>query len=266
MGSSEGHEDANAIPAIVKCGQKERQDFQPYVNVKEGDVWIDDFPMMDQGRSHWCQIYTLARVMKYYGYDLDIQGVANLFGVNTNEAPSAVEMMKFLDALCAEAGLVRKVAIPKMEFSDRFFSDYNAIAQQLYKPSLYLPAIVKPGICQHQWKTTIDAEQLATQLNKDVWMAYLDECHPGRLDLFWDAIRMAIDQRFPLVWSVLLGFLPEERYDDGAAFHMRVILGYNAVTEEVLYSDSWGERHVIKRMSVDDAYMITIDLWRVAER
>ena len=84
MGSSEGREDANAIPVIVKCGQKERQDFQPYVNVKEGDV-------------------------------------ANLFGVNTNEAPSAVEVMKFLDALCAEAGLVRKVVIPELEFSDRFF-------------------------------------------------------------------------------------------------------------------------------------------------
>lgn len=47
---------------------------------------------------------------------------------------------------------------------------------------------------------------------------------------------------------------------------MRVIVGYNPNTEEVLYSDSWGDRHKVKRMKVDDAYMITTSLWSVAER
>ena len=38
---------------------------------------------------------------------------------------------------------------------------------------------------------------------------------------------------------------------------MRIIVGYNPTTKEILYSDSWGQGHEEKRMPVDDAWAIT---------
>ncbi len=41
---------------------------------------------------------------------------------------------------------------------------------------------------------------------------------------------------------------------------MRIIVGYNAATGEILYSDSWGAGHEEKRMAIDDAWTVTTGL------
>ena len=38
---------------------------------------------------------------------------------------------------------------------------------------------------------------------------------------------------------------------------MRLIIGYNDKTKEVLYTDSWGAGHELKRMPEDWAWTIT---------
>jgi len=35
---------------------------------------------------------------------------------------------------------------------------------------------------------------------------------------------------------------------------MRLIIGYNDKTEEIIFSDSWGAGHEAKRMKMSDAY------------
>jgi len=47
---------------------------------------------------------------------------------------------------------------------------------------------------------------------------------------------------------------------------MRLIIGYNARSSEILYSDSWGAGHEIKRMSLRDAYAITTGLLSIEPR
>ena len=41
---------------------------------------------------------------------------------------------------------------------------------------------------------------------------------------------------------------------------MRLIIGYNTKTNELLFSDSWGAGHEKKRMPLDDAWSITTGL------
>jgi hypothetical protein len=41
---------------------------------------------------------------------------------------------------------------------------------------------------------------------------------------------------------------------------MRLIIGYNTKTQEILYTDSWGEGHELKHMKADDAWTITSTL------
>ena len=39
--------------------------------------------------------------------------------------------------------------------------------------------------------------------------------------------------------------------------HMRLVIGYNEQNAEILYSDSWGPGHELKRMPAADAWAIT---------
>ncbi|NNM27897.1 MAG: hypothetical protein HKO57_00115, partial [Akkermansiaceae bacterium] len=39
--------------------------------------------------------------------------------------------------------------------------------------------------------------------------------------------------------------------------HMRLIIGYNARTSELIYSDSWGAGHGFKRMPTAHAFCMT---------
>ena len=46
---------------------------------------------------------------------------------------------------------------------------------------------------------------------------------------------------------------------------MRLIVGYNEVRGEVIYSDSWGEGHAHKRMDAQDALSITTGMYYLAD-
>ena len=75
-------------------------------------------------------------------------------------------------------------------------------------------------------------------------------------------IERSIDSGIPLLWSVQLGLVPEKGIPQGTfGGHMRLIIGYDDATREILYSDSWGLGHEEKRMPMDDAWTITTGLF-----
>jgi hypothetical protein len=55
----------------------------------------------------------------------------------------------------------------------------------------------------------------------------------------------------------MLGKVPESNITQNAGGHMRLIIGYNLKKDEILFSDSWGAGHELKRMSTADAWTIT---------
>ncbi len=69
-----------------------------------------------------------------------------------------------------------------------------------------------------------------------------------------------IDQGFPLLWSVELGFVSEPGIPQHAGGHMRLIIGYNTKTSELIFSDTWGAGHEKKRMAMEDGWAITTGL------
>jgi hypothetical protein len=73
-------------------------------------------------------------------------------------------------------------------------------------------------------------------------------------------VRSYVDSGVPLFWSCLVGIYPEvpDINSGGRAFgHMRLIIGYNSRTHEILYSDSWGPNHALKRMPEAQAWAMT---------
>jgi hypothetical protein len=80
------------------------------------------------------------------------------------------------------------------------------------------------------------------------------------LGKFVREVQGEIDQGVPLLWSVQLGLFPERGVPQSGGGHMRLIIGYNTRTQEILFSDSWGAGHELKRMPADVAWTITTGL------
>jgi hypothetical protein len=43
--------------------------------------------------------------------------------------------------------------------------------------------------------------------------------------------------------------------------HMRLIIGYNKAKSEIIYTDSWGEGHSLKRMPAVEAWCMTMGMY-----
>lgn len=80
---------------------------------------------------------------------------------------------------------------------------------------------------------------------------------------FLKAIRSNIDDGIPLLWALELGRFPEKPQlnPQTAGGHMRMIIGYNEKTREIIFSDTWGAGHEAKRMSMTHAYAATHGLF-----
>ena len=81
----------------------------------------------------------------------------------------------------------------------------------------------------------------------------------ARFKKFLTGVKTQIDKGTPLFWGVTLGIFPEPGLPQTIGGHIRLIVGYNQKTKEILYTDSWGAGHELKRMPEDWAFAITHD-------
>jgi hypothetical protein len=88
---------------------------------------------------------------------------------------------------------------------------------------------------------------------------------------FLKQIQEYINKGIPLFWGLQLGISPEEPPLKVPAEpsltgpvrrgHMRLIIGYNSKTGEVIFTDSWGAGHEKSRMKIPDAIRVTDALY-----
>ena len=87
---------------------------------------------------------------------------------------------------------------------------------------------------------------------------------------FISIIKEYTDKGVPLLWGLFLGQKPEDPpLPNGGQIsggHMRMVIGYNLAKNQVLFTDSWGAGHELKRMTLLDAYDVTLGLYSMAPR
>lgn len=87
---------------------------------------------------------------------------------------------------------------------------------------------------------------------------------------FFSIVKEYTDKGVPLLWGLFLGQKPEDPpLPNGGQIsggHMRMIIGYNLAKNQVLFTDSWGAGHELKRMAMLDAYDVTLGLYSMAPR
>jgi hypothetical protein len=210
-----------------------------------GDVWIADVPMVDQGQKGYCVVAAAERVMRYYGNSVDQQELAQVANTSSSGGTSFNAMFDALKKLSARLK-VRVREVEKTDIKDilKMMADYNRAAKKANAP-----LIPDQG-------NMIDLGDVYASMDVNV-LKEIRTKNKADLGRFQRTVQAHVNEGTPLLWTVMLGKVPEKGIPQNAGGHMRLIIGYNQKSDEVLYTDSWGAGHELKRMPSADAWTIT---------
>jgi hypothetical protein len=222
----------------------------------QGDVFIDQVPMVDQGRKGYCAVATTERVMRYYGVEVNQHELAQKAETASGGGTDPDSLVKALRSM-ANALRLQVHVLDMFGFNDlkKLVQDYDRMAKREKTEEIILPT---SGV--------IEIDKIYKDMDKDLFLKARGR-NPMQTESFARTIRSKIDDGYPVMWGVVLGFveekpeLPQER-----GGHQRLIIGYNTKSNEVLYSDSWGAGHELKRMSLSNAYAISTALFTIEPR
>lgn len=227
-------------------------------NVKrnaEGDVWIDGVPMVDQGRKGYCAAAVSERVLRYYGHAVDEHEVAQQAGSEAEGGTRTSDMIETVKTLGSKyrLGFNQLVSMSgTIGDLDKEIEQYNKAAKALKEEELSLQMFRRGNmIMVGDFYEAMKPKVLKRMRIKD-----------ARYKKFLLGVKTQVDKGVPLCWGVTLGIYPEPGVNiQSRGGHMRLVIGYNAKTHEVLYTDTWGAGHELKRMPEDWAFAITHNLF-----
>ena len=232
------------------------------VREPNGDVFIDNVPMVDQGQKGYCAAATSERVLRYYGMEVDEHEIAQAAGTTAEGGTSTLEMKNSVQKIGRHCKLGTVVTYGDFEKPEaercasiaKEVANYNKAAKKLKKkeigPDVY---ISKRGGVTYYNAIAADAAMEPEVLRE----MKVNGSQKSRFTKFMKDIRQQVDKGIPLFWGVTLGTYQESDIPQSKGGHMRLIIGYNDKTKEVLYSDSWGKGHELKRMPADWAWTIS---------
>ena len=224
---------------------------QRIMRMPNGDVLVDGVPMVDQGQKGYCAAATAERLLRYYGRSVDQHDIAQLANTAREGGTSSEGMARALSTAGKQYDLyLKNLYAPDWKDFMRLIGDYNRQAKKRR-----VPALPDPG-------NTIDVGALYEAMDSLV-LKDARAADKSGFKSFHDSVKTYIDSGVPLIWSCILGKFPENPplSIQGAGGHMRMIVGYNAKTAEILYSDSWGPGHELKRMPEAEAWAILTGLY-----
>jgi hypothetical protein len=176
------------------------------VTKKDGDVFVANVPMVDQGQKGYCVVASCQRMFEYLHVPCDQHEIAQLAESKAQGGTSTVLMEEALDKI------------------------------------------------DHKYQTRLKRLLSPSERGRG-----MDE------KKFQSTIKESVDAGVPLLWCLTLGRYPEDpplrMQTEGG--HMRMIIGYNEEKQQVLFSDSWGAGHELKRMSLLDALQASHGLYQL---
>jgi hypothetical protein len=236
-------------PTALSGGKR----FNGPVHVKKdtasGDVVITDVPMVDQGQKGYCAVACAERMMRYYGVQTDANEIAQIANSDSTKGTSADAMFDALKKLSTRLKVrVRPVQQFEVKQIMSLMAEYNRAAKRGNRA----PQLAPPG-------QMIDVSAIFHAMDATV-LKEVRTKNKSDITKFQSDVQKHIDAGIPIIWSVMLGIFPEPGVPQSGGGHMRLIIGYNTKTQEIIFSDSWGAGHEQKRMPIDNAVTITTGL------
>lgn len=227
-------------------------------NVKRnanGDIWIQNIPMVNQSGSGSSASAVAERVLRYFGINDINPNFLKQWGGAAIET-SGSQMIAVFRRICSNYGVrvvpeyVRYRNISDLE---KIVKKYNREAKKYNQKKVDLQIRNK----------AVDLDATLLSMHPDILYKVLN-VDSLEQKTFIKKIQGSVEQGIPLVWCVTLGILPEENLSAGnRGGHMRLIIGINPKRKEIIYSDTWGIAHEIKVMPYNMAFMMTNSLYRL---
>ncbi|MGJ8656869.1 MAG: C39 family peptidase [Akkermansiaceae bacterium] len=237
---------------------------------KTGDVYIDNIPMVDQGKKGYCACASAARIYQYYGRTTDQHEIAQLAGSSAGGGTSLREMVgslkKVTGSLNSRVNILYEY--PKGLSDDDPYSKQlvSGIKEMMRDVNSYQQLAKKTG----KKGIPFAGEKEYTRVSSKQYISFdyfTQKCDPetfrevmmqkNSFSRFQNKIEEYIDQGIPVGWCLKLGLFPEPGLPQANGGHMRLIIGYNEEKKELIYSDSWGEGHAKKSMDAGKAFSMT---------
>ena len=216
------------------------------------DVWIANVPMVDQGQKGYCAAAVVERVLRYYGQTIDEHEIAQMAGTTAERGTSVDEMIETVKAVGSKCRLGFNSIVSlggNVNELETEVEQYNRAAKAMKERELALSDYIRGNmIYVSELRGAMKPKVLKRMRTKD-----------ARYKKFLAGVKTQVDQGVPVIWGVTLGIFPEPGVMQSIGGHMRLIIGYNNETHEILYTDTWGAGHELKRMPEDWAFTITHD-------
>ena len=258
--ASDGKRKASVGGANAAKGAKKIVD--NVIRDPRGDVFIDNVPMVDQGQKGYCAAATSERVLRYYGLQVDEHEIAQAAGTSAEGGTSLLGMKNSVSAIGKRYSLATVVAYGDFQKSDqdrieglvREVEGYNRAARKLKKEP------IKEGVYMKRQGHSIayDPRALDAAMDPEV-LKYMktEGTQKSKYAKFLKDVHDQVNKGIPVFWGVTLGMYPEPEIPQSNGGHMRLIIGYNDKKKEILYTDTWGAGHELKRMPAEWAWTIT---------
>ncbi|MGN0837050.1 MAG: hypothetical protein ACI4OS_06370 [Akkermansia sp.] len=193
-----------------------------------GALWIKGIPMVDQGEKGYCVPATLARMFGYYGMSgIDQHAMAALCESGGTTGTSVLDMQRALEAISHRFHVRLSQVDAQMPDLQAVYARYNRAAAAAGQPMLQ-PMPAGRNLSEADGRLMQQAMGLR---DADIakWLK---------------PIRKPLQDGIPILWCV--------------PGHMRMIIGYDTDRQELIYSDSWGQRTAEERMPLSAACAISV--------
>ncbi len=225
------------------------------VKESDGGEWLPNIPMVNQGHKGYCVTAATERVLRYYGVEVDQNELAEVADSDARAGTNPEVMFEALKKLASRFRVQVKTEY-RISYADfvREINDYNRLARNA--PRDMGATLIQPqsGLATYPL--------VCRQVKGPLFLEAKTKLNPAYLTTFEQNVRQSIEHGIPLLWSVQLGLLPEEKLNPNArGGHMRLIVGFNPRTQEIYYSDTWGLGHELKKMPLANAWTITDGLF-----
>ncbi len=234
---------------------------------RSGGTYLD-IPMVDQGDKGYCVVAVLERVMKYYGSDIDQHLLAELAQSSAQSGTNLKNMTAALRDADVKLGIKFKTLYinPVSDNYRKFMmllQYYNKLARKHHIPLLQRERFIERTGSRSY---TYHPRQFVYQADPEIYSTVMQKYYRMGMKRFRRNIKKYITRGIPLLWSVNLGIFPEQGKKLPHGGHMRLIIGFNAKTKQIYYSDSWGEGHELKKISYRQAWAMTTATFIVMPR
>jgi hypothetical protein len=240
---------------------------------KTGEVFIDNIPMVDQGQKGYCACASAARIYQYYGRTTDQHEIAQIAGSSAHGGTSIAEMVgalkKVTSSLNSRVNILYEYpkGLSDKDFDDRAYRNYILGAKEMMRDiNSYQQLAKKTGAKSIPFEGVKEYGRIPNDMLYS-FDYFIYKCEPktfrevmmkkSSFSRFNSKIKEYIDQGIPVGWCLQLGLFPEKGMEQATGGHMRLIIGYNEKTKEIIFSDSWGEGHSKKTMDAGEAFSMT---------